>query len=65
LFEKHNKLTNLQAFVSNNARDIYKLTPIEKDITLEKKEWTVPSRFDDVTPMFAAQALKWRVKSAS
>ncbi|MDR3178333.1 MAG: dihydroorotase, partial [Campylobacteraceae bacterium] len=32
LFEKHNKLTNLQAFVSNNARDIYKLTPIEKDI---------------------------------
>jgi dihydroorotase len=61
LFEKHNKLTNLQAFVSNNARDIYKLTPIEKTVTLEKKEWTVPEKFNDVVPMFAAQVLKWQV----
>jgi dihydroorotase len=63
LFEKHNKLTNLQAFVSDNARDIYKLTPIEKKITLEKKEWTIPSKFNDIVPMFANHTLKWRVKS--
>ncbi|MDR2789642.1 MAG: dihydroorotase [Campylobacteraceae bacterium] len=62
LFEKHNKLTNLQAFVSNNARDIYKLTPIEKNIILEKKEWIVPAKLHDVVPMFAGQSLKWKVK---
>jgi dihydroorotase len=62
LFDKHNKLTNFQAFVSNNARNIYKLTPIEKNIILEKKEWIVPEKFHDVVPMFAGQSLKWRVK---
>ncbi|MDR0666060.1 MAG: dihydroorotase [Campylobacteraceae bacterium] len=65
LFEKHNKLTNLQAFVSNNARDIYKLIPIEKNVTLEKEEWTVPAKFGDVVPMFAGQPLKWQVKCVS
>ncbi|MDR2099284.1 MAG: dihydroorotase [Campylobacteraceae bacterium] len=63
LFDKHNKLTNLQTFVSNNARDIYKLIPIEKKIILEKKEWKVPENFYGVVPMFAGQSLKWRVKS--
>ncbi|MDR0580232.1 MAG: dihydroorotase [Campylobacteraceae bacterium] len=63
LFEKHNKLTNLQAFVSNNAKNMYKLTPSKKKITLEKKEWIVPSSYDDVVPMFANQTLKWKVKS--
>ncbi|MDR1461356.1 MAG: dihydroorotase [Campylobacteraceae bacterium] len=63
LFEKHGKLTNLQTFVSDNARDIYKLIPINKPIVLEKKEWIVPAKFDDVVPMFASQTLKWKVKS--
>ncbi|MDR0407773.1 MAG: dihydroorotase [Campylobacteraceae bacterium] len=63
LFEKHDKLTNLQAFVSDNARDIYKLTPIEKTVILEKKEWIVPATFGDVVPMFAKQTLKWQALS--
>jgi dihydroorotase len=63
LFERHNKLTNLQAFVSDNAKDIYKLTPIDKTITLEKEKWIVPAKFNDVIPMLTCQTLKWKVKS--
>jgi len=60
LFEKHHKLENLQKFISNNAREIYKLTPIQKNITLEKKEFLVPQRYTEVVPMFAGEKLSWR-----
>jgi dihydroorotase len=61
LFAKHNKLTNLQAFVSDNAVRIYNITPLKKSVTLQKKEWIVPERFGDVVPMFANQKLVYSV----
>jgi len=65
LFEKHDKLENLQAFVSDNAQKIYNFKPINKKVTLEKKEFMVPSSYGDVVPMFAGEKLLWSIKSVS
>ena len=59
LFEKYNKLENLQKFISDNAANIYGLKPIKKEITLEKKEFLVPKKYGNVVPMFAGEKLSW------
>ena len=65
LFEKHNKLDNLQKFISDNAIKIYNLTPLEKTIILEKKDFTVPSIYkynnEQVVPMYANETLSWSI----
>jgi len=61
LFEKHNKLENLQNFISNNAQKIYGITPPKKVITLEKKSFKVPSKYGDVVPFMAEQELSWSI----
>ena len=61
LFERHNALDNLQAFVSDNARKIYEYKPIKKEVILEKKPFTVPNSYDGVVPMFAGQELSWSI----
>jgi len=63
LFDKHNKLDNLQAFVSDNAQRIYNFIPIKKDIVLEKKPFLVRESYGNVVPMFASEELIWRIKS--
>jgi dihydroorotase len=62
LFEKNNKLENLQAFVSDNAQKIYDFKPIEKNIVLEKGKFLVPPSYGDVVPMFAMEELSWAIK---
>jgi dihydroorotase len=61
LFDRHGKLDNLQAFVSDNARRIYFITPPETTVSLIKKPFEVPERYGDVVPMFAGERLAWRV----
>ena len=61
LFAKHNKLENLQAFVSDNAQKIYGLTPLEKTIALEQKEFEIPAKYKDVVPFMANQKIEWRI----
>lgn len=65
LFEKHGKLDNLQKFISDNACRIYEMEPMAKEITLEKKEFTVPSIYknetEEVVPMYAGETLKWSI----
>ena len=63
LFDSHQRIENLQAFISDNAKDIYNITPIKKKITLKKEEWIVPKEYGGVVPMFAGEKLKWRVVS--
>ena len=63
LFEKHNALDNLQAFVSDNARKIYKYEPIKKEVVLEKVSFDVPATYEDVVPMFSCEKLPWSIKS--
>ncbi len=62
LFEKHNKLANLQAFVSDNAQRIYGYKPLYKEVKLIKAPFCVPSSYDNVIPMFASQTLAWSIE---
>lgn len=62
-FDDNGKLENLQKFLSDNACSIYKMDPSSKEITLEKKDFVVPSSYDgfgeNVVPMYAAETLNW------
>ena len=62
LFMKHSTIHKLQAFVSDNAQEIYsnlKITP--KRVTLEEKEFTVPKHYDNVVPMYAGEKLQYSI----
>ena len=58
-FEENEKLENLQAFVSDNAKKIYGIKPEKKEIVLEKKEFTIPEHYSGVVPMFAGKNINW------
>ncbi len=65
LFEKHDKLDNLQKFISENAQKIYNFKPTQKTITLEKKTFKVPDAYGKVVPMYAGENIKWSISSIS
>ncbi len=62
LFEKHDSLDKLQAFVSGNAQNIYTITVPQKIVTLEKKPFKVPSHYNGVVPMYADEKLAYSIK---
>tara|TARA_R110002050_G_scaffold164074_2_gene294047 strand:+ start:309 stop:1322 length:1014 start_codon:yes stop_codon:yes gene_type:complete len=66
LFEKHDSLDNLNAFLSLNAQKIYDFKALKKDITLVKEEFTVPNIYEDfgenVVPMYNNQKIAWNLK---
>jgi dihydroorotase len=62
LFLEYSSLKNLQNFVSNNARKIYTNINIPtKVVTLEKKNFLVPSKYNEVVPMYAGEKLKYSI----
>ena len=65
LFEQHNKLDNLQKFLSDNACNIYNMPASSKSITLVKEPFTVPPFYEfkkeKVVPMYAKHTLHWKV----
>jgi dihydroorotase len=65
LFEKNDCLDNLQKFVSNNACEIYEMEAREKNVTLEKRDFVVPSSYDahgeTVVPMYSGETLAWSI----
>jgi len=65
LFEKNNKLDNLQKFLSDNACKIYNMKPSTKTITLVKENFEVPPFYEfkreKVVPMYAQEILPWKV----
>lgn len=63
LFEENNKLENLQAFISDNAQNIYKICPEFKEITLIKKDFIVPAKYDNVVPLYANKSIKWSIEN--
>ena len=65
IFEKNNKLENLQKFISDNAVDIYGLTPNTKTVTLEKRDFIVPEKYGDVVPYKAGETIAWSIKTIS
>jgi dihydroorotase len=63
VFEKHDKLDNLQAFVSDNAQSIYGICPEFKEIVLEKRPFIVPDNYGTVVPMYAGKSIAWSIES--
>jgi dihydroorotase len=61
LFDRHDALENLQAFVSGNAQHIYGVTPPAKKVTLQRKDFKVPANYDEVIPYLAEETLKWSI----
>ena len=62
LFETHGALKNLQAFISGNAQKIYGVKPMEKQVILEKKPFTVPADYKGVVPMYAGETLAYSIR---
>lgn len=63
IFDKHDKLDNLQAFISDNAQSIYQICPTFKEVTLVRKDFTVPAKYAEVVPMYASETIPWTVES--
>jgi dihydroorotase len=67
LFEKHDCLDNLNAFVSTNAKKIYNLNLTSKKIKLIKKDFSVPAIYEykneNVVPMYADETISWSIDS--
>lgn len=62
LFEKYNKLDNLQKFVSNNAKKIYGINPPQKEVDLVKEPFKVEEMYGDVVPVLAGKEISWRIE---
>ena len=65
LFEQHQAIANLQAFISDNAQRIYNITPPKKFVTLKPIVYKVPNLYGEVVPMFANQELPWSITQVS
>lgn len=63
IFDTHDKLDNLQAFVSDNAQRIYGICPDFKEVTLSKEKFVVPDMYGEVVPMRAGETLDWTISN--
>ncbi len=63
LFEQHEAVNNLQAFISDNAQRIYGVTPPQKEVTLTKTPYTVPQSYGNVVPFKANETLNWSISN--
>ena len=61
LFDAHDALDKLQAFVSGNTQSTYGLTPPAKTVHLVKEPCTVPAKYGDVVPIRSGGEIGWRV----
>lgn len=64
LFEAHGALENLQAFISDNAHQIYGITPLGKRLTLVKKPFVVAGDYAGFVPPEAGKTLAWSVEES-
>ncbi len=62
IFERHNRLENLQAFISDNAHKIYALPKMGKKVTLLKREWRVKEEYAGIVPLGAQRLMSWEVQ---
>ncbi|MGE4396734.1 MAG: dihydroorotase [Sulfurimonas sp.] len=63
IFEQYDKLENLQAFVSDNAQNIYGICPEFKEVVLEKRPFVIPDNYNGVVPMYAGKIINWAIES--
>lgn len=65
VFAKYGHIENLQAFVSDNARKIYGITPQRKCVTLVDRPTHIPPLFkgygESIIPMMANEYIPWSI----
>ena len=65
LFDKHDKLSNLQSFISDTAQNLYGVKPAEKLVTVTNECFQVPASYvghdQHVVPMHAGEELEWSI----
>lgn len=66
LFEQHQALDKLNAFVSGNAHAIHGLQVPAKRVVMHKQSLQIPQRYnafgEEVVPMGAGESLQWSIK---
>lgn len=62
LFTKHSSEAKLQAFISNNAQDIYKLEVEQKTFEVFEEAWTVSKQYGPFIPYLAGEKLAFSIK---
>ena len=63
LFVEHSTVEKLQAFVLDNAKEIYSNIVIpQTSVTLEGKPFSVPEKYGEVVPMYAGKRLSYSIK---
>lgn len=66
VFEEEGKLENLEAFLSKNGADFYKLPYNAETITLIKHEQKIPETFgsgeNTIVPFLAGETLSWSIQ---
>lgn len=62
VFDAYGKLDNLQAFVSDNAQQIYGICAEYKEVVLSEHDFVVPEIYGTVVPMRAGETLKWAIE---
>ena len=60
IFEKANKLNQLENFTSTFGCDFYGLPQNNETITLRKENWTVPKEMFGIVPLLAGDTLTWK-----
>ena len=61
IFEQANALHKLEGFASFYGADFYRLPRNIGTITLQKQTWTIPARYDEITPLKAGEELTWKI----
>ena len=64
LFERHDALESLSAFVCENATSLYKIRPPIRAVQLCRQAWNVPCSYGDMVPLKANTSLAWRLASS-
>jgi dihydroorotase len=64
-FASYGMLDCLQAFLSDNARRIYGITPPARTVRLVREPFTIPDRYGDVVPMWAGRTIEWSIAGGS
>ncbi|MEO1856840.1 MAG: dihydroorotase [Rubritalea sp.] len=69
LFDRHDKLDKLQAFISDNAQNLYGVKPAEKLVTVTNERFQVPAAYvghdQHVVPMHAGEEIEWSISHIS
>ncbi|PIE64466.1 MAG: dihydroorotase [Desulfobacterales bacterium] len=63
IFERADKLDLLQGFISDNACSRYRLSPVNKQVTLRKEPFEVPESYGEITPFYNGMTIDWRISS--